>query len=94
MTKKIFSLWGKHQPKDVWGDKYHEAEYFDALWQDRNEWFEIAMMLTNSDPISNAKAKEWIATKTAPDKWNNTSPRIPLTLSEWNTTQGLPVAHG
>lgn len=94
MTKKIFSLWGKHQTKNVWGDEYHEKEYFDAIWQDRNEWFEIAMMLANGDSSSQVKAKEWVVRKTAPDMWNNSSPKYVMPLSEWNAEQALPVAHG
>ena len=88
MIKTNYSLWGKHQPKDVWGDKYYEAEYFDAVWEHRNTWYQIATMLASDDLATRNEAKQLMEDLTTTDDYGNSSPKLPMTLTEWNFLHG------
>lgn len=84
MIKTKYSLWGKHQPKNVWGDEYHEKEYFDVIWEHRNMWYQIATMLASDDIESHSIAKKLMEELTVVDNYGHSSPKLPMTLTEWN----------
>lgn len=88
VTKRKFCLWGKHQARNVWGDEYYEKEYFDAVWDDRNEWYEIAKLLASDVVDDNMKGLDLMKGKVVPDSWGHSSPSYPMLLSEWNAIQG------